>query len=232
MDLSNQLQVAIDVIKKASEAIKEIYEDGFDVLVKEDKSFVTKADLKSDALIRESLLKAYPDYGMLTEENLKTDNNRLDKDYCWIVDPLDGTMDFVNHTNNFSINIALAYKHEVILGIIAIPMQNLIYFAIKGKGAYKIENGKETLIHVSNRKNNLRMLTSMFFFHDEKSYKNNDLIESITPIGSSYKACLIAEGKAEFCVKFDDHTKEWDTAPSEIIIKEAKGIMTLSLIHI
>lgn len=225
MDLSLQLSVAIEAIKKASLIIKQVYNEGFTVSLKEDKSVVTKADLLSDKCIREILMEKFPTYGILTEENSSKDNNRLNDKFCWIVDPLDGTKDFVNHTNNFSINIALAYQNEIVLGVIAVPMQEVIYYATLGTGAYKILNDKVSKIHVSTRTNNLRMLTSQFFFHDEDDFKNNELIESMSPIGSSYKACLIAEGKAEFCVKFDDHTKEWDTAPSEIIVKEAGGIM-------
>ena len=110
--------------------------------------------------------------------------------------------------------------------IFAVPCRNLYYYAIKGQGAYKIEEEKVTQIYVSNRKENLRMLTSQFFFKNNDEFKDNPLIESMNPIGSSYKACLIAEGKAEFCIKFDAHTKEWDTAPSEVIIKEAGGVMS------
>lgn len=220
-----ELQVVLDTIKQAKETILSIYYKGFDVSLKEDNSVVTNADLASEKIIRESLLKHFPNYAILSEET-HDNKERLNNDYCFIVDPLDGTKDYVNKTNNFAINIALAYKNEIVLGVIAVPCRDIYYYAVKNQGAYKIENNQVSKINVSNRTENLRMLTSQFFFNSNKEYENNPLIESLTPIGSSYKAGLIAEGKAEFCLKFDDHTKEWDTAPSEIIIKEAGGVMS------
>ena len=217
---SKELQVALKTIKLASEKILSIYYNGFDVSIKEDQSVVTNADIASEKIIKESLNENFKEYAILSEES-GDDKSRLSNDYCWIVDPLDGTKDYVNKTNNFAINIALAYKKEIVLGVISVPCRNTIYYAIKGQGAYKIENDVVCKISVSKREENLRMLTSQFFFNSANDYKDNPLIESMTAIGSSYKAGLIAEGKAEFCVKFDAHTKEWDTAPSEIIIKEA-----------
>lgn len=220
-----ELQVVLKTIKKAKEAVLKIYYEGFEVNIKAGNSEVTNADLLSERIIKESLSENFPNYAILSEES--SDNKeRLTNDYCFIVDPIDGTKDYVNKTNNFAINIALAYKKEIVLGVIAVPCRNLYYYAIKGQGAYKIEDEKVTQIHVSNRKENLRMLTSQFFFKNNDEFANNPSIESMTAIGSSYKACLIAEGKAEFCIKFDPHTKEWDTAPSEVIIKEAGGVMS------
>lgn len=220
-----ELKVVLETIKIAKDAILEIYNQGFDVSIKSDNSVVTNADLTSEKIIRESLISNFPTYAILSEET-NDNKDRLTNDYCFIVDPLDGTKDYVNKTNNFAINIALAYKHEIVLGVIAVPCRDIYYYAIKGQGAYKIEDGIVSQIHVSDRKEKLRMLTSQFFFNSNADFENNPLIESLTPIGSSYKAGLIAEGKAEFCIKFDDHTKEWDTAPSEIIIREAGGVMS------
>lgn len=224
MDYSQQLVVALKAAKKASKKILEYYYKGFNVKFKADKSEVTNADLASEKIIKETLIKAYPDYGMLSEESVD-DKSRLEKDYCWIVDPLDGTKDFVNKTGNFAVNIALAYKHEIVLGVIAVPSKDIIYFATKGNGAYKIENGEETRIHISNKKEEIRMVISQFFFKNLDKYSQDLNIIELIPMGSSYKAGLIAEGKAELCIKEDHHTKEWDTAPSDIIIKEAGGIM-------
>ena len=225
MKYQRELDVALKAIKEASKAVIEIKQNGYEVITKEDNSPVTKADLTSDRIIRKELLDNFKDYGILTEES-KENNDRLTKDYCFIVDPIDGTKDFVNNSNNFSINIALDYKNEIVLGLIAIPMRNLIYYAVKGEGAYKIENDKVIPIHVNNNVNEVTMLVSLFFFHDQNKYKDVEWIKEIVPVGSSYKACLIAEGSAEFCIKEDDKTKEWDTAPCDIIVKEAGGYMT------
>ena len=219
-----ELKVALKAINKASQIVMEIYHDDFTINYKEDKSVVTNADISSENAIKEIISNEFPNYAILSEE-AKDNKNRLSNDYCFIVDPLDGTKDFVNKTDNFSINIALSYKNEIVLGLISVPCKNIIYYATKGNGAYKIENGSIIKINVSNRKNDLIMLTSKFFFNSSADFENNEYIKEIKAIGSSYKAGLIAEGKADFCLKYDPVTKEWDTAPSEIIIKEAGGFM-------
>ena len=219
-----ELDCVLEVVERASQKILEIYHTNFDVKLKADHSEVTEADLKSNQIIVESLSKNFPEYAILSEEN-KDNKERLTNDYCWIIDPIDGTKDFVNRTNHFAINIALCYKHEIVLGVIKVPCENICYYAIKGKGAYKIENNQISKIHVSDRKSNLRFITSQFFFVKDPMFDNKIIGKRIV-IGSSYKAGYVAEGKGELCVKLDPNSKEWDTAPCEIIVKEAGGIMT------
>lgn len=214
--------IALKAIEKASQIVMEIYHDDFTINYKNDKTEVTNADIASEKIIKEILANEFPEYSILSEES-KDNKDRLNNDYCWIIDPIDGTKDFVNKTDNFSINLALAYKHEIVLGIISVPCRNLYYYAIKGQGAYKIENNETIRINVSNRINNLIMVTSKFFFKNNDDYEKHPYIEKILAIGSSYKAGLIAEGKADLCIKLEAVTKEWDTAPSDIIIKEAGG---------
>ena len=224
-NFNKEFEVALKAIKEASKVVMEIYHDDFTINIKSDNSEVTNADISSENIIRNHLINNFPTYAILSEET--TDSfDRLDNDYCFIVDPLDGTKDFVNKTDNFAINIALSYKNEIVMGLISVPCRNLIYYAIKGQGAYKIENNEVIKINVSNKVKNITMLTSKFFSKGNSKYENHDLIDKMLSIGSSYKACLIAEGKAELCIKEDPHTKEWDTAPSEIIVKEAGGIMS------
>lgn len=222
---NNELLVALKAIKKASKIVMDYYHGDFIINYKQDNSEVTSADIASQEIINNILKENFKDYPILGEEN-KDDLSRINSDYCWIVDPLDGTKDFVNKTDNFAINIALSYKHEIVLGIISVPCKNIIYYATINNGAYKIENDIVSKITVSNRKDNLIMLTSKFFSKGNEIYNNNSLIKQIIFIGSSYKAGLIAEGKADLCIKQEPYTKEWDTACSEIIIKEANGIIS------
>ena len=226
MDLTIQLKTALQAIQQASKIVMDVYHKRFDVQFKEDQSEVTIADLESDRIIRKILQEKFPNDGFLSEET-KDNQERLNKDFCWIIDPLDGTKDFVNHTNEFSINIALSYKHEIILGVIAIPYLDKIYYATYNQGAYKIEKEQITKIHANHKTHNLTLMVSNFFFKDKEFEKipNNHLIEKKLNCGSAYKACQIAEGIGEVCIKFDPVTKEWDTAASEIIIKEAGGYM-------
>lgn len=117
---SNELRVAIDAGLLARKAIMEIYEKDFDVEIKDDQSPVTEADKKADALIRDYIKERFPAHAFLTEES-EDDRSRLTNDFVWIVDPVDGTKDFVARNGEFTTNIALAYKHEVVVGVVIVP---------------------------------------------------------------------------------------------------------------
>lgn len=227
MNYEKELNAAIKAAEDAMKVILDFYHKGFDVETKEDNSPVTSADKASDKLIREELEKQFPNYAFLTEEEAD-DKSRLENDYVWIIDPLDGTKDFVAHDDGFTVNIALAYKHEAILGVVAIPVQNVIYYAVKGCGAYVKRNGSCMKIHVNDKKENLTCLTSVFHFSEgEKAMieKHKDKIKYVEKCGSSIKACFIAEGKAEITYRLSDGTKEWDTAAFQIIVEEAGGFV-------
>ena len=128
MNYEKELNAAIKAAKDASKVILDFYHNGFKVETKDDNSPVTSADKASDKLIKEELIKAFPNYAFLTEESYnKNDRSRLKNDYVWIIDPLDGTKDFVAHDDEFTINIALSYKHEVVLGVVLIPVKNEIF---------------------------------------------------------------------------------------------------------
>lgn len=227
MDYEKELQSAIKAAQDASKIILDFYHNGFNVETKEDNSPVTSADKASDKLIREELSKEFSKYAFLTEEGAD-DKGRLSNDFVWIIDPLDGTKDFVAHDDGFTVNIALAYKHEVVLGVVAIPVQNIIYYATKDSGAYVMRDGVSTKIHVNNKTEDLTCLTSVFHFTDkekEMTIKHGDKIKHIEKCGSSIKACYIAEGKAEITYRLNDGTKEWDTAAFQIIVEEAGGFV-------
>lgn len=227
MNLEKELKAAIEVSKIASEKIMEIYKKGFDVEIKDDDSPVTIADKTSDKIIREYLGKLFPSYAFLTEESV--DNKaRLKNDFCWVIDPLDGTCDYVAKDDEFTVNIALVYKHDVVLGVVAIPAKNDIYYAVKDGGAYMQHDVTIKKIHVNNKVKDLTCLTSVFHFEDnEKAMvkKHSDKITKVQKIGSSLKACYIAEGKAEMSYRLSEGTKEWDTAAFQILVEEAGGLV-------
>lgn len=223
-----QLEDMIQAGLLAKVKVLEIYNEEFEVQIKSDDSPVTKADLLADKLITEYLKNIYPDYGFLTEES-KDNKDRLNKDFVFIIDPVDGTADFVDKNDEFAINIALSYKHEIVAGVIFIPALNTYYYALKDNGSYKVDSeGKTERIHVSSKVEDLTCLTSRFHVASnelELIEKHSDLIKHVKTYGSSLKACLIAEGKAEITYRLKSGTKEWDTAPFEVIIKEAGGIV-------
>ena len=229
MEYLNELTKAIDAGLLAKEKIMYYYNNGFHVEIKSDNSPVTEADKQADKIIKKYLSKNFPDYGFLTEES--DDNlDRLNKEYIWIIDPVDGTKDFVKRDGEFTTNIALCKNHEIILGVVVIPSKNVYYYALKGKGAYKVDlkNNTKIQIHVSNKTSDLTCLRSVFHFSEEEKEmigKHNDKIKHIEAAGSSLKACLIAEGKAEISYRLSAGTKEWDTAAFQIIVEEAGGFV-------
>lgn len=222
-----QLQVMLEAGHLAAEAILKIYHQPFDVEIKEDNSPVTIADKTADELIRKHLHAHFPNYAFLTEESLD-DKNRLLNDYVFIIDPLDGTKDFVGHHDEFTVNIALAYKHEIVAGVIYLPVFQEIFYASKNQGAYQIKlNKAPQRIQVNHKTSDLTVFTSRFHLTDyEKriiqSYGNK--ISTQKTLGSSIKGCYIALGQGELTFRVSDGTKEWDTAAMDIIVREAGGI--------
>ena len=221
-----ELKEAIFAGKKAMEAILKIYHEGFDVEIKEDNSPVTKADKTADNIIREHLHKMFPEYAFLTEESTD-DLSRLNNDYVWIVDPVDGTKDFVARDGGFTTNIALAYKHEAVVGVVVVPLTGEIYYAAKGMGAFYRKDGVTKRIHVNDKLDNLIVYKSVFHSkpNEEEMYeKHKDKIAKIEKWGSALKPCRIAQGLGELSYRLSDGTKEWDTAASQVIVEQAGGI--------
>lgn len=221
-----QLAVAIKAGELAKRAILEIYKTRFKVEIKKDKSPVTAADKKADKIISEYLKEAYPEYAILSEES-KDDKSRLSNDNVWVIDPLDGTTNFIDKNDEFTINIALVHKHKVVVGVIVVPVTNEIYYATNHGGAFYSLNGAVREIHVSRRKDSLRVLLSRLH-HGKKEAdifkKYGSRIAKKTYVGAAIKACLIAKGEAELSIGLNDKTKEWDTAAAQILVKEAGGI--------
>jgi 3'(2'), 5'-bisphosphate nucleotidase len=211
----------------ASEEIMRIYQTDFTVEQKEDASPVTLADKKADSIIRQYLKDKYPQFGFLTEES-SDDFTRLHKDYVWLVDPIDGTKDFVAKNDEFTINIALVYRQQVIMGLVHIPAKKETYFALKGEGAFFRFENKDERIFVNDKKDQLTVLTSRFHLQPNeeeviKKYQQLGKINKVETYGSALKACRIAHGLAEISYRLSPGTKEWDTASSDLIVSEAGG---------
>lgn len=221
----NELADMLEAGAMAREKILEVYHRPFDIEIKSDNSPVTEADKAADRIIFSYLKEKYPTYAFLTEES-EDDKERLKNDFCFIVDPVDGTKDFCARNDEFATNIALAYKHEIVVGVIFLPSLGDVYYAIKNQGAYHLKNGVVKRIHVNNKKNNLTLYTSRFHSSDfEKQIPTLDSrITKVEPHGSSLKACYIAEGLGEIHYRTNEGTKEWDIAPIDLLIKEAGGV--------
>lgn len=226
MEYKKELDAALEAAKEAMVFILDVYKRGFKVQIKSDDSPVTEADIGADKLIRKILHEKFPTYSFLTEESVD-DKSRLKNDYVWIVDPVDGTNDFVAKDGEFTTNIALAYKHNLVVGVVGVPATGDIYYASKNNGAYLIRNGKTTKIHTNDKESNLTALISRTHNTEkvDKTLKSSSKITNVKCVGSSLKACLIAEGKAEVYLKYDDNTKEWDTAAFQCVLEEAGGLV-------
>lgn len=223
-----ELEVALKAAKQCVPLILEIYNsDNIGLEIKEDNSPVTKADKVADNTIRKILHEAFPSYALLTEES-EDDKSRLSNDYVWIVDPIDGTKEFVAHSDEFTINVGLSYKHEPVLGVILIPVTGEIYYAVKGQGSFYQNGDKTVKIHVNSRTNDLTTLVSRFHSNEDEQAmiaKHSDRIKHQRVVGSSIKGCVIAKGEAEMSYRFSSNTKEWDTCAMQTIVEEAGGLL-------
>ncbi len=225
MNLIKEINFVKKVALKAGKEILKVYYSDFNVDYKDDNSPLTEADKRSNDIIVNSLLKEFPGHSILSEE-FEDDLKRLDNEWCWIIDPLDGTKEFVKKNDEFTINIALSYKHNVILGVVYVPVKDDIYFATFKNGAYLENNGIIKKMHVSKKTNNLILVKSRSHSNDKIDRlieSNRNKIKEIKISGSSIKGCMVANGEADIYYRFGK-TMEWDTAAVQCIVEEAGGI--------
>ena len=221
-----ELDVAIQAAKEAGNAILEIYHDNYSTSTKDDDSPITDADLKSNEIIKKILSQTK--YAILSEED-DDDLSRLSKEIIWIVDPLDGTSDFIDKTGEFTVMISLIENKKPILGVIGWPTEKTLFVAQKGSGAFKYSNDEWKKISVTqvSEVSKCRTVGSRHHLSDkEKSFIKKLGIEDFTSIGSSLKVGKISSGEAEAYITTTNKMKEWDSAASYCIISEAGGKMT------
>jgi len=235
--LESNLDAACRIARAAGDAILTIYAGDFSVHEKSDASPLTEADMAAHRVIVAGLGELEPKLPILSEESVEIPfkERRRWKTY-WLVDPLDGTREFIKRNGEFTVNIALIHEGHPILGVVHIPVQNRTYFAAKGLGAYRREGDNEgensaVPIHVRAwAEEPLRILASrsrpsrLLDEYLAKAGTRFGRYEIIT-IGSSLKFCLLAEGAADLYPQFGP-TSEWDTAAAHAIILEAGGEVT------
>ena len=221
-----ELDIAIQAAKDAGEAILEIYQKDFQTHTKNDDSPITEGDLKSNEIIKKILSQT--NHAILSEED-NDDQSRLSKDTLWIIDPLDGTSDFIDKTGEFTIMIALVKNKKPILGVILWPTENTLFVAQENQGAFKFSNGKCEKISVTKIEKlaDCRIVGSRHHLSDtEKKFIEKLGTNNFTSVGSSLKVGKISSGEAEAYITTTNKIKEWDTAASHCIISEAGGKMT------
>jgi len=242
--LINKINI-LDVIKtakKAGVAILHIYTSDFCIEAKEDKSPLTIADKNSNEVIVDNLKELYPRIPILSEEGKNIPyEERKNWEYFWLVDPLDGTKEFIKRNGEFTVNIALIHKDRPVIGVIYVPVKGLLYFAQEGFGAYRYE-GKSNLddfntvdeLTVRSQRLSGKAETMPFTIVGSRSHMSKETEDYIRELkqkheeiniisaGSSLKFCLIAEANADVYPRFGS-TMEWDTAAGQIIVEEAGG---------
>lgn len=223
-----ELEISKVAAIKAGEAIMEIYNDADDMQIeyKDGNMPLTAADKEANRVIVEFLQQNFPTYAILSEE-MKDNLDRLKNDLCFIVDPLDGTKEFIKRNGQFTVNIALSYKHISVMGTIYVPVTGELYYAVQGQGAYRqSKDGNIEDLHVSDNVDipALRVVMS----NSHSCSEMNKLLEkyqliNFMQIGSSLKGCMVASGQADVYYRFNP-TMEWDTAAMQCIAEEAGAI--------
>jgi 3'(2'), 5'-bisphosphate nucleotidase len=251
IDYRQYLLKSIQTSLKAGNGILEVYQSNFSVEHKADDSPLTLADRRSHEIITENLVE----FGIpiLSEEGSHIPfDERLKWDMLWIVDPLDGTKEFIKRNDEFTVNIALVGQGKPLLGVIFIPAKKTLYFAAQNLGAYKLKNrwldellGKKDITNDTNGQLNelidrsgklpLKLPTdSPFIIVGSRSHGRQELeafVEEkrrefgqveLTAAGSALKFCLVAEGSANIYPRFGP-TCEWDTAAGQAVVENSGG---------
>jgi 3'(2'), 5'-bisphosphate nucleotidase len=214
-----------DLAIEAGQAILEVYATDFDVQAKGDESPLTQADLASHRCIAAGLARLTPDVPVISEEDgLPEFEKRRQWQRYWLIDPLDGTKEFVNRNGEFTVNIALIDNGRPILGVVHVPVQEKSYIGCEGHGSELRQGGKTTSISVaSSSATPVRIVGS-------RSHRGSSLdafLEKIgetdlVPMGSSLKFCVIAEGRADVYPRLGP-TSEWDTGAAQAVVEQAGG---------
>jgi len=235
-NLKKLIYPVCETVIQAGKAIKKYYKSDINISLKEDNSPLTQADLESNYVIKNSLLKINKYIPILSEESLIDWSIRKNWQTYWLVDPLDGTKEFIKENDEFTVNIALIEKNRPILGVIYAPAFKVIYFSYKDGGSYKLYIEEDKIIE--NYLDNSNKLQTSFKTENDpltviysRSHSNEELKQwlkenvkkyDLIQKGSSLKFCNIAEGTADLYPRFKP-TSEWDIAAGHIILIEAGG---------
>jgi 3'(2'), 5'-bisphosphate nucleotidase len=241
--LNENLKIAIQASLEAGKVIMQVYDTTFDVEIKDDKSPLTEADKKANDVINSYLVKT--EFPIISEENKQTNYaTRKNWTTCWVVDPVDGTKEFIKRNGEFTVNIALVTNGKPELGVIYVPVTKTIYIAnVKENNAFKtqldshesslemiIENAialqpkplNSNLVQIVGSRSHMSQETLDFVETIRKEGKDVEVVSK----GSSLKFCLVAEGNADVYPRFAP-TMEWDTAAGQAICN-AVGIDVIS----
>lgn len=222
LDVNN---IAYDAGKK----IKAIFNSTYEINYKDDKSPVTTADLVASEYILDQLKILTPELPSISEESPNL-NYAARKNWStfWLIDPLDGTRQFIKNKTDFTVNIALVHENQPILGVIYLPIEDIIYFASKNNNAWKQQPSSDPIsIETTKQPQSMLRICMHTGTAGKRTQKFLHAIgeHEIISRGSSIKSCLVADGSADIYPRFGP-TWEWDTAAAQCIIEEAGGMLT------
>jgi 3'(2'), 5'-bisphosphate nucleotidase len=218
----------VRLAQRAGDAVLSVYGEQFEVTHKSDQSPLTEADLRSHEILIQGLRALTPELPVLSEEDsdIAFEKRRQWKRY-WLIDPLDGTKEFVSRNGEFTVNIALIDDHVPVLGVVHVPVTGTTYTGQPGVGAFRQASGEASeQLHVKTpAATPLRIVGSRSHRGDslDKFLPKLDPYEMIA-VGSSLKFCLVAEGSADFYPRLGP-TSEWDTAAAQAVVEAAGGVV-------
>jgi len=227
LDYNKLCNSILSISKEAGKEILKIYTtENLGVTYKDDKTPLTLADKASNSVIEKSLKILTPNIPILSEEGKSTDYSEREKwDTFWLIDPLDGTKEFIKKNGEFTVNIALISNGEPILGVVYAPVLDTAWYGIINEGSYKVLNNQSAVkISVIKPDNTVKIVTSRSHANNPKldqflkDYPNYELVK----MGSSIKICLVADGTAHMYPRLGP-TMEWDTAAAHAVVKYAGG---------
>ncbi|MBS0000036.1 MAG: 3'(2'),5'-bisphosphate nucleotidase CysQ [Cyclobacteriaceae bacterium] len=216
----------VDIAEIAGKAILEVYhhEELFNLVdYKSDDSPLTLADKQSHEIIAAKLKELYPGIPVLSEEGKNTPYEaRKGWDRFWLVDPLDGTKEFIKRNGEFTVNIALIEKGYPVLGVIHTPVTGITYGASKDEGAFRLEGNRQVKINGPEKKDKdlVAVRSRSHASPEEEEVFGKFFVSGFVSVGSSLKFCMVAEGKADLYYRHGP-TMEWDTAAGQAIVEEA-----------
>ncbi len=228
VDLKALALQILPIAREAGKAILEIYHsDDFGVETKSDESPLTKADQKANDIICKALEALDTKFPIISEENKSIPYEERSKfDSFWLVDPLDGTKEFIKRNGEFTVNIALIHQQHSVLGVVYAPELDEMYWAAKGEGSFLVTKDGDTRLsanHFTRKDKGLNVVCSRSHMNDDTKNYLADLNEpELVPKGSSLKFLIIARGNADIYPRMGP-TMEWDTGAAHIVLEEAGG---------
>jgi 3'(2'), 5'-bisphosphate nucleotidase len=234
--LAQLLPAVCAVAERAGREIMAIYHDEsrWNVQHKEDDSPLTAADVAANKTIVEDLQKLRPDIPVISEECEEAlFAERRVWPLCWMVDPLDGTREFIARNDEFSVNIALIQNHVAVLGVVYSPVTGIAYAAAKGLGSFRIHAGKNVRLHAATLPLQGSRAFRIVASRRHRGARDLAFCEGVARAmgdvelkvaGSAFKICAVAEGLADAYPRFGP-TMEWDTAAGQVVVEEAGGAL-------